>query len=794
MKIILTSLLCFCFLLSTSQDKNRLWFNKPADFFEETLILGNGRMGASIFGGVETDQIYLNDISLWAGEPVKAVNPDAYNNIPAIREALKNHDYKLADQLQRKIQGNYTNSYAPLGTLFLDLKHSTEATNYYRELDLSTAISKVKYEVNGVQYEREYFISHPDQVLIIKLKSSKKGSLNFDLRFTSLLKYEVTTEQNLLEVNGYAPYYAAPSYQNVKDPVRYDKDRGTKFTTLYKIKNTDGTVFHTDSLLSLRDATEAIVYISNATSFNGFDKNPAKDGKDNHKIAHTDISKAYTKTFPKIKKDHLKDYQRFYNRVDLNLGFTNAPNLPNHDRLKRYALGEEDKNLEVLYFNFGRYLMISSSRTPEIPANLQGLWNPYIRPPWSSNYTININLQENYWPVEVANLSEFHQPMLGFIENISKTGAITAKNFYGMKGWAAGHNSDVWATSNPVGEGSGGINWANWNMGGAWLSTHLWEHYTFTGDKEFLKNKAYPVMKGSAEFCLGWLIEDKNGDLITSPSTSPENKFITPTGYASSTDYGSTSDLAIIRENFDQVIKSSEILGIDEDFRNQLKKALAKLRPYQIGKKGNLQEWYHDWEDEDKEHRHQTHLFGLYPGHHITPDKTPKLAKASAKTLELRGNKTTGWSTGWRVNLWARLLDDVEAYKVYRVLLKYVDPDGYKGPNKQSGGGTYPNLMDAHAPFQIDGNFGGTAGVIEILIQSTLDEIKLLPALPKEWNEGSISGIKARGGFEVSMKWKEGKPTQITLFSKNGGITNLSFNGVVKPISLKKGKKITVNW
>ena len=774
----------------------KLWYDKPAEFFEESLVLGNGKMGASVFGGVTRDQIYLNDITLWAGEPVDPyMNPEAYTHVPAIRDALQNEEYALADELQRKLQGSFSASYAPLGTMFIEQTHGNQPSKYYRELNLENAISKVVYEIEGVTYTREYFVSHPDQVMAIRLTSSQKGKLDFQINFESLLKYQVTVGESIMKIRGYAPYHAEPSYRgDMPDAVRFDEDRGTRFTTLFQIQKNDGQLISSEEGIGLTGGSEALILVSTATSFNGFDKDPAKEGLDDEALAQSQLAKAVSKNYENIMEEHEKDYQSFFNRVNLSLGVSTAPELPTDERLLRYAEGKEDKYLETLYFQFGRYLLISSSRTEGVPANLQGIWNPYLRPPWSSNYTININLQENYWLAENANLSELHKPLLTFIENIAQTGAITAKTFYGVDGWAACHNSDIWAMSNPVGDfGQGDPVWANWNMGGTWLSTHLWEHYIFTGDKEFLSEKAYPLMKGAATFCLEWLVEDQYGDLITSPSTSPENKYITPEGYHGATLYGASADLAMIRELFSQIIKASEILDSDSDFRNQLEVASSKLRPYQIGKKGNLQEWYHDWEDAEPEHRHQTHLFGLYPGHHISPLTTPELADACRRTLEIKGDESTGWSKGWRINLWARLFDGEHAYKMYRTLLKFVPPDK-KETNYQRGGGTYPNLFDAHPPFQIDGNFGGAAAVAEMLMQSTETEIRLLPAIPDAWSEGKVEGVCARGGFEVSMEWKEKKPVKVFIRSKTGGKTTLVHGDKKVDIALEKGEKKEVAW
>ena len=791
-----TIILAFFLVISSfAQSTNTLWYKQPAQYFEESLVLGNGKLGATVFGGVNSDKIYLNDATLWSGGPVNAnMSPEAYKNLPAIREALKNENYKLADQLNKKLQGTFSESFAPLGTMFINSSSEGNATNYYRELNISEAVSKVSYEINGVKFTREYFVSQPDQIMVIKLTSSQKGALSFDIKFNSLLKYKLTAVNNTFQVKGYAPTHAEPSYRKSDNPVVFDETKGTRFTTLAKIKNTGGVIVSTDSTLGVKNATEALIYVSIATSFNGFDKNPATQGLNDNAIASANLTKAFTKSFQQIKQAHLLDYQQFFKRVSLDLGKTTAPNLPTDERLRRYAKGEEDKNLEVLYFQYGRYLLISSSRTLGVPANLQGIWNPYIRPPWSSNYTTNINAEENYWLAENTNLSEMHAPMMRFIKNIATTGKITAKTFYGVNGWTAAHNSDIWAMSNPVGQfGQGDPSWANWNMAGAWLSTHLWEHYVFTQDKNFLKNEAYELMHGAAQFCLEWLVEDKNGKLITSPSTSPENIFIAPDGYKGATMYGGSADLAMIRECFDKTIKASKILNIDADFRAKLEDAYSKLYPYQVGKKGNLQEWYYDWEDAEPQHRHQSHLFGLFPGNHITPLKTPALADACRKTLEIKGDETTGWSKGWRINLWARLWDGNHAYKMYRELLHFVEPDGVK-TDYVRGGGTYPNLFDAHPPFQIDGNFGGAAAVAEMLVQSDQNETRLLPALPDVWESGSVKGICARGGFEVSMEWSNKTLKKLTIFSKKGGKTTLISGNKTKTISLLAGQKMEIAW
>jgi alpha-L-fucosidase 2 len=790
LRILLASITLFTISFAGfGQAADVLWYKLPAKYFEETLVLGNGKMGASVFGGMESDKIYLNDATLWSGEPVDAnMNPEAYKNLPAIREALNNEDYKLADELQHKLQGSFSQSYLPLGTLFIDFQYSGDPRNYYRELNISEAVSKVSFEVAGVYYTREYFISYPDQVMVIRLTSSKKGALNFAVRFESQLNHSTSVSEKGLLSNGYAPTAAKPNYLgDVPNAVVFDKDRGTRFSTMVEIKNTDGSVSVTDSTVGLKDASSATILVSVATSFNGFNRDPAKQGLDNEAIARKQLKVASSKSYDDLKKAHLADYQKYFNRVKLDLGSTTAPNLPTDERLERYATGQEDKNLEILYFQFGRYLLISSSRTPGVPANLQGIWNPYMRPPWSSNYTTNINAEENYWLAENTNLSEMHMPMLTFIRNIAETGKVTAKTFLGTEGWVACHNSDIWAMSNPVGDfGHGDPVWANWYMGGAWLSTHLWEHFLFTQDKEWLENEGYELMRGAAAFCLNWLVE-KNGELITSPSTSPENKYINSDGYHGATLYGGTADLAMVRACMEQAVAASKLLNTDADFRGKLEDALKRLHPFTIGKKGNLQEWYFDWNDEDPQHRHQSHLFGLFPGHQISPVATPELANACRKTLEIKGDETTGWSKGWRINLWARLYDGNHAYKMYRELLKYVPPDGMR-TDYSGGGGTYPNLFDAHPPFQIDGNFGGSAAVAEMLVQSDGNEIRLLPALPDAWEKGAVNGLCARGGFEVSVVWANHQAKSAVIISKTDNTCKVIAGGIVHEVKMKAGK------
>ena len=774
--------------VASIQQPLKLWYNEPAKYFEEALVLGNGHQGATVFGGIATDKIYLNDLTLWSGEPVNAnMNPQAYKNLPAVRKALKEKNYKKAGELIKKLQGKFSESYAPLGTLFLEMDDDPYITDYYRELDIDQAIAKVKTTSNNNVIEREYLVSNPDKIVAIHLTSKKAGALGFTVYFQSLLRHAITSENNTIQINGVAPVKADPIYvQKTKNAIMFDSKKGTRFTTNIQIQSATGEIKKTDSSLSLVGATEATIYISMATSFNGFDKDPASKGLNNVAIAETQLNQAKETGWANIKRQHVKDYQTYFKRVELKLADKDLVNLPTDERLKRYAKGESDPYLETLYFQYGRYLLIASSRTPGVPANLQGLWNPYIQPPWSSNYTMNINAEENYWLAENTNLAEMHLPFLQFIGNLSTTGKITAKTFYNMPGWVVHHNSDIWAMSNPVGNfGNGDPSWANWAMGGAWASAHLWEHYLFTQDQTFLEQKAYPLMRGAAEFCLAWLVPDSSGQLITSPSTSPENTFKTPSGFEGSVLSGGTADLAMIRELFLAIVAAQKILKNDNDFTLKINTALNNLHPYQVGKAGNLQEWYYDWEDNEPKHRHQSHLYGLFPGTHVTVDKTPSIAAAAKKTLEIKGDETTGWSKGWRINLWARLKDGDHAYKMYRELLKYVPPDETK-ENYTNAGGTYPNLLDAHPPFQIDGNFGGAAAVAEMLVQSNSDYIELLPALPKAWLSGAVKGIKTRGNYEIDMTWSAGQVTNVKIKSSTQITAKVLMNGKFQIIKISK--------
>ena len=745
-----------------------LHYDQPAKFFEEALVIGNGSMGGIVYGGTETDRISLNDITLWTGEPANTAElGDRDENIQTLKEiraALNNEDYRTADHLQLHLQTVNSQQYQPLGTLTLEYTDSSSAvSDYQRTLDISNAIATTEYSRGSNHFTAHYFCSAPDSVMVIHLKSSGAFSVNIGL--DSPLPHSITTEGNEIMSDGYAPY------NNNHD---YDSERGIHFRTIVKVM-ADNRHSISDGRICLKGVRDVKILIANVTSFNGADKDPVRQGRDYKTLVRRRIDSAAKAPVFELTARHTADYRQFFDRVRLDLGQTDEKisTLPTDRQLLDYTLqGEKNPELEALYFQYGRYLLISCSRTHEVPANLQGLWNESLTPPWSCNYTANINLEENYWAAETTNLSELHMPMLSFLKKVVKNGEKVADIMYGVdKGWSMGHNSDIWAKASPVGSHRESPSWSNWNMAGAWTSTHIWEHFQFTRDMDFLR-EYYPVLKGAAEFCMGWLTE-KDGKLLTSPATSPENIYLTNEGYEGTTIYGGFADIAMIRECLIDTREAAKTLDTDSELQLNINKVLSQMQEYKVGRKGNLQEWFHDWEDKDPQHRHQSHLFGLYPGHHTESVDCKKCAReyldACAKTLEIKGDRTTGWSTGWRVNLYARLGMAKEAYHIYRKLLNYISPDKYQGADARRGGGTYPNLLDAHSPFQIDGNFGGCAGVAEMLVQSAADgTITLLPALPEQWKDGAVEGLCTRGGAVVSMTWKDGKVTDLSLKSRTG--------------------------
>lgn len=739
-----------------AQSENRLFYNEPAKSWLEALPIGNGRLGAMVYGGVLQEQIQFNEETLWTGGPHDYSHKGAGKHLDQIRQLLFEGKQREAQDLASEVfmsEPLHQKAYQPFGDLIINFPGHQNFSNYKRELDIDRALSKLSYQVDGVTYSREVFASYPDQLIAIRLVADKPGSLDFNLAMDSqhfLKSVSTDGDRQVLDVR-------------VADGVMTGK-------AALKVR-TDGELTPEYKRISVVGASSATIYLTAYTNFVNFQN----VSRNTQPLVNGAFRKFTLLNYERVKENHIKDYQSLFNRFQINFGGNSRTSIPTNERIYQFWKDPNDPEFVSMYVQYARYLMISSSRERGQPANLQGIWNNRLDPPWQSKWTTNINAEMNYWPVEVTNLSECHQPLFNMIKECAQTGAVVAKEHYNARGWVLHHNTDIWRGTAPINASNHGI----WVTGGAWLCSHLWEHYLFTQDKKFLEEN-YPLIKGAALFFTDFLIEDlKTGYLISTPSNSPEIGGLVA---------GPTMDHQLIRNLFKICVEASEILNTDREFAEKLQALIPKIAPNKIGRLGQLQEWMEDKDDPKVKHRHVSHLWGMHPGSEINWIETPDLMKAARQSLIFRGDEGTGWSLGWKINFWARFLDGNRTYKLIHMLLSPAEE-----PQRKIRGGSYPNLFDAHPPFQIDGNFGGAAGIVEMLIQSHLETIDLLPALPDALPDGNISGVCARGGFELSFDWKNGELQSVQVLSKAGNKCELKYKDRSVNFSTEKGKTYKFN-
>jgi len=803
--------------------------DRPAVLWEEAYPIGNGRLGAVIYGGIEEERLLLNEDTLTAGEPLPLGVPDVRPGFDRVMEHIRRGEYVEADDyITHNWLGRAQQCYQPLGELRIRMisgaedseKTPSPVSDYWRTLDLRRAVAAVTYHRDEASFSREVFSSFPAQVIVMRLGCDRPGRVGFDAAFSSIHPtagqeaeggdtlvmsgqipgFTLRRTLELIERTGQQHKYPEIYDESGKrrphaDTVLYGEDidgKGMFFESRLQVL-TEGEVAEVSadaSGLHVRGADRAVLLLSADSSFNGFDRSPSREGVNPSIGARRDLEEAATRSYAALLDEHVADYGSLFDRVELSLSANSSRSTEGSsaglgssptttvERITRYGEGG-DEDLAALLFQYGRYLMISGSRPGSQALNLQGLWSREVIPPWASGYTCNINAEMNYWPVEVAHLPECHEPLLNKIRNLAVNGEKTAAGMYGRRGWVAHHNVTLWNNTDPV---DNVAQTSFWPMGAGWLSRHLWEHYAFTRDREFLKD-AWPVLKGAARFLLDWMIEDEDGMLITPISTSPENRFHFAEGMTAATASGATMDMAIIRDLFSNVLAAGRILERDAEFREEVKNARAHLRPYRIGRYGQLQEWYHDWDRPEDKHRHVSFLFGFHPGRSITERDTPGLYAAARKSLEMRGDEGTGWSLAWKINFWARFKQGDRAHKLIRMFLRPALVPG----EERSRSGVYPNLWCAHPPFQIDGNFGAAAGIAEMLLQSHTGEIELLPALPSAWPAGRVRGLRARGAVTVDIAWEDGRLTECRLTPDMDGEARLRYGDEVKLLRLKAG-------